>query len=57
METDEVVVNRDSAKKKIGEEEDRSGSKHISTCTPLLIHTGKGGGGGLDEPVRRLKGR
>jgi hypothetical protein len=30
METDEVVVNRDSAKKKIGEEEDRSGSKHIS---------------------------
>jgi hypothetical protein len=27
-------------------------------CTPVLIHTGKGGrGGGVDEPVRRLEGR
>jgi hypothetical protein len=30
----------------------------MNTCTPLMIHTGKGGGGeGVDEPVRKLEGR
>ncbi len=29
----------------------------LPLVTPVLIHTGKGGGGGgLDEPVRRLEG-
>jgi hypothetical protein len=28
----------------------------MNTCTPVLIHTGKGGGG-VEDPVRRLEGR
>jgi hypothetical protein len=28
----------------------------MNTCTPVLIHIGKGGGG-VDEPVRRLEWR
>jgi hypothetical protein len=27
----------------------------MNTCTPVLIHTGKGEG--VDEPARRLEGR
>ncbi len=29
----------------------------MNTCTPVVIHTGKGGRGGGGEPVRRLEGR